>query len=513
MASVVALVAGVGGFGYLAIHRAVPQPSGPDAISRVQQQFLKGPRGVARPPDSWETERLKALQNYLQVHFPPVVDMRIVVAGPTGTPVVVGYRLDGSSDGRVVRGLIPTNWVVRARRKIEVAVKNVGNTNAHLGCGIEPVAQRVRDLRGIFFCPPCYGFAGESHWGGMRDGGSMGGTLMPTNWPVTLPPAMTAEQVRTNDFERDLTEIKLEFAYMRAAANPQDFLALMDIAGINWWLKNYPAAEEAYQRFFTNECSNSEFWNQATYSYVNHRGTNVERAYELALKALEMSRGSPYIADTVAWIQVKRGYYREAVSRLPDPDDRRAWWNGGSAEVRFHKGFAHYMLLEEEPARQALEKFVADKSDFPGRAEAKAEAKACLAVLAVKTAASRSGAIASLRARLAEEPDDPIALDRLAEYFESDASEGRLLEDPLVLKAVGLRAYRKWDYTRATQYLAESIKSWTGDGEGFLYLGLAQNHLEQTNECVESLHKAKSLPLKAAQIAEVDEVLKALARQ
>jgi tetratricopeptide (TPR) repeat protein len=322
---------------------------------------------------------------------------------------------------------------------------------------------------------------------------------------------MTGEQARTNDFGRDLMETKLEFAYRRAAVNQQDFLALMDIAGINWALKNYPAAEEAYQRFFTNECSNSEFWNLATYSYVNHRGTNVERAYELARKALEMSR-APYIADTVAWIQVKRGYYREALGMFPGPAHRGGFWGGG-AEVTFHIGMAHYILLEEEPARQALEQFVADKSDFPGRAEAKAEAKACLAVLAVKTAASRSGAIATLRARLAEEPDDPMALDRLAEYFESDASEGRLLEDPLVLKAVGVRAYRKGEYTRAAQYLTESVKSWTGDGEGFLYLGLAQNRLQRTNECVESLNRARSLPLKAAKIAQAEEVLRALARQ
>jgi tetratricopeptide (TPR) repeat protein len=324
---------------------------------------------------------------------------------------------------------------------------------------------------------------------------------------------MTEEQARTNDFERDVMEIKLEFAYRRAAVNPQDFLALMDIAGISWALKNYPAAEEAYQRFFTNECSNSEFWNQATYSYVNHRGTNVERAYELALKALDMSRGSPYIADTVAWIQVKRGYYEEALALVPGPNNRRGLWAGASAEVTFHTGIAHYMLLEEEPAREALEKFVADKSDFPGRAEAKAEAKACLAVLGVKAAVSKSGAIATLRARLAEEPDDPMALDRLAEYFESDASEGRLLEDPLVLKAVGLRVYRKGDYSRAAQYLTESVKSWTGDGQGFLYLGLAQNHRQRTNECVESLTRAKSFPLKAAQIAQTEEVLRALDRQ
>src|SRR5262249_51524588 len=114
------------------------------------------------------------------------------------------------------------------------------------------------------------------------------------------------------------------------------------------------------------------------------------------------------------------------------------------------------------------------------------------------------------KARLAEMPDDPVALSRLGEISEQTAAGDSPPADALVLKAIGVRAYQRAEDSRAARYLAESILAGTTNAEAFLYLGLARKQLQQMGEAVDALRTAKALGLKAAQLEEANAALASL---
>ncbi len=71
-----------------------------------------------------------AVRAYLKERISvPVTNWRVDVTGTPGTPIVVGYETDRSRTG-IFRGVVPTNFTVRARRCVYCAVKNVGSTAA-----------------------------------------------------------------------------------------------------------------------------------------------------------------------------------------------------------------------------------------------------------------------------------------------------------------------------------------------------------------------------------------------
>jgi tetratricopeptide (TPR) repeat protein len=322
---------------------------------------------------------------------------------------------------------------------------------------------------------------------------------------VALPPGVSKQQARTNDFERDWNAARLKYLEERLAADPQDQQALTEAAAYYWYFKNTAAAEEVYQRFFATECNDSGLLNIAVWAYITHSGTNLQRAYEFASKAHSLWPRSPEVADTVAWVQYQRGYYEEALALLP-PIDRPDYW---VAEVMFHAGCAHYMLMEQGEAREDFQKFLASKSGFFGRAAATEEAMKCLGVLDLEVTRPRA-TMATLRKRLIETPDDRVALDRLGAFAEAEPRDESLLADPMVRKAMGVRAYRRADYAKAAQDLAESAKTRSTDGKLFLWLGLALKELHQNEQCADALKPAVALPLKEAQVEEANKVLESL---
>jgi len=80
----------------------------------------------------------------------------------------------------------------------------------------------------------------------------------------------------------------------------------------------------------------------------------------------------------------------------------------------------------------------------------------------------------------------------------------------LVLKALGVRAYRRGEWPQAVKWLHESARNRVTDAQLFLYLGLAQRELNQSTECTESLRKALSLGLKAAEVGQANKTLASL---
>src|SRR5262249_55323513 len=150
------------------------------------------------------------------------------------------------------------------------------------------------------------------------------------------------------------------------------------------------------------------------------------------------------------------------------------------------------MLLQEYLAREQFQKLVSGNET----SAEKELAKAYLAILDIKATAPNASVISQLKARLAEMPDDPVALSRLGEISEQTAAGDSPPADALVLKAIGVRAYQRAEDSRAARYLAESILAGTTNAEAFLYLGLARKQLQQMGEAVDALRTAKALGLK-----------------
>src|SRR6516162_2971964 len=98
------------------------------------------------------------------------------------------------------------------------------------------------------------------------------------------------------------------------------------------------------------------------------------------------------------------------------------------------------MLGQEEPARAALQKAVDAAVDFP----AKEDARARLALLAIKPDAAGAGARADLENYLRTRPNDPAALARLAAFAEQNGKldqaiktyEKIIVDNPLYAPAV-----------------------------------------------------------------------------
>jgi tetratricopeptide (TPR) repeat protein len=274
-------------------------------------------------------------------------------------------------------------------------------------------------------------------------------------------------------------------------------------AQLSFRLNNRPAGEEYFRRLFDTDCQDAMFLNNAVWDYVEFGGTNLERGYELALKAQSLAPQDQYIVDTVGWYLFKRGYYQEALDML---SRLRA-----NPDVAFHLGMTHYMLGDEDLARSEFQKVVRSMPELV--VVGRKEAKKCLAILDLKGPVLLQQGGSKLKARLTEAPDDPVALSRLCELYESGgASNGRLrADDPFVMKALGVHAFQRGDYAHATDFLAQSSSARRADAELYFYLGLARNHLNQTNECADSLRKAVALGLKAAQREQATKVLDSLA--
>jgi tetratricopeptide (TPR) repeat protein len=313
---------------------------------------------------------------------------------------------------------------------------------------------------------------------------------------------MTQREAREHDFTKEFHQALVQVFQAQLAKNPRDQAALAALANEYRLLKNYAAAGETYERLFATDYQNPMLLNNLVYTYVEIGGTNLDLAYEQALKAQRL-QPDDFVADTVGWVLFKRGDYDQALQvlrkvRAVDP------------VITFHLAMAYYMHMDEDAARSAFQDFLRQGrsgfQDFPrNSADEITEAKRCLEVLNVGQ--DNSAAIRRLKARLGQVPDDPVALSRFAALYEQGSG---VRNDPLAAKAIGWQAYRRGDFPRAVQYLAESCKERPGDGDLFFYLGMAQHRLSRESECAQSLHKALILNVKHAQAEEAKKALASL---
>jgi tetratricopeptide (TPR) repeat protein len=189
--------------------------------------------------------------------------------------------------------------------------------------------------------------------------------------------------------------------------------AYMQMGSIYDALKKYPEARDAYEKALAANPNFGPAMNNLSYLY-SERLNDVDKGYALAEKARELSPQDPATADTLGWILYKKGEYMRALGLLTESASKLT----EEPEVQLHLGMVHYMLGEEGPARLALQQAARSPDDFPD----KAEASRALAILAVDAKTADAKMLADLEKRLQEEPNDPVAANRLAAIYERDGS-------------------------------------------------------------------------------------------
>jgi tetratricopeptide (TPR) repeat protein len=314
---------------------------------------------------------------------------------------------------------------------------------------------------------------------------------------------------------------------------------LMVLALLQDRLKNFEAARDAYEKVLTLAPNSSLAMNNLAALYSERLG-QLDKAYDLAMKAREATPNEPYVADTLGWILFKRGDYgsarrllEESAGRLPD-----------QPEAQFHLAMAHYMTGDEERARLGLQKATDASGDFPGKDEARQR----LAILAVKPEAANASARTELENNLRRWPNDPAALMRLAQIQQRDGAVEQAVktyeklvadnpfyapatrqlallygqlstdsaqayelvtkarqaypDDPDIAKTLGILNYRRGYFPQSAELLKEAAAKRKDDPETAYYLGEVYHQLKQYEECKETLQRALSLNLSSSTLAE-----------
>jgi tetratricopeptide (TPR) repeat protein len=306
--------------------------------------------------------------------------------------------------------------------------------------------------------------------------------------------------------------------------------ALMQLGMIQGRLKHFDAARDAYEKVLTVAPNAPFALNNLAVLYSEHFG-QLDKAYDLATKAKEAAN-DPHIADTLAWILFKRGDYsgalpllQDSVAKLPVP------------EIQFHLGMTYYMLGEEGPARDALQKAVDAPPDFP----AKDQARRRLALLAIPAGTANATVRTQLENYLRESPNDPVALTRLAEVQQREGAVDQAVktyekvvadnpayapamhqlallygqlatdspkayelvtkahqafpDDAVIAKTLGILSYRRGFYPQSVELLKAAAAKRKDDAEVLYYLGEVHRQLKQFTECKSELERALTLNL------------------
>jgi tetratricopeptide (TPR) repeat protein len=182
----------------------------------------------------------------------------------------------------------------------------------------------------------------------------------------------------------------------------------MEIGEIQDMLKDYPKARDAYEKVIAIQPDFVPALNNLSYLY-SERLNELDKGYQLAERARQLSH-DPSAADTLGWILFKKGDYTRARGLIEESASKMA----SQPEVQYHLGMVRYMLGDEEAARASLQQAADSTQDFPGKDQAVRH----LAILAVDPRTADAKTQADLEKRLQEEPNDPVAANRLGAIYE-----------------------------------------------------------------------------------------------
>mgnify|MGYP001236528817 CR=1 FL=1 len=224
-------------------------------------------------------------------------------------------------------------------------------------------------------------------------------------------------------------------------ANPRDIIPLMQLALLHSALTNYTEARKTYERILEIQPRYGPALNNLAWLLAENLG-ELDRAYELARRAVDLQPGEPASSDTLGWILFKRGDYPQALPLLQESARKMP----EEPEVQYHLGMTHYMLGEETAARVAFQTAVRLRPDSPVAGEARRR----LALLDLKSETVDDARLAELEAQVRKQGGDPILWLRIGEVhaihgrWEQAVEAGRKALDIAPGSAVFMTRLARW---------------------------------------------------------------------
>ena len=194
------------------------------------------------------------------------------------------------------------------------------------------------------------------------------------------------------------------------AKNPKNTAALMTSAMLYEQRKDFSKARDAYEKLLAENPDFTPALNNLAYLYAS-QFKELDKGQELAKKAHQLQPDDASVTDTLGWILYKKRDYPRALSLLQESAAKLS----DNAEVQFHLGMANYMMGRIAPAKEALQKAVNSPKDFPNKEESKRR-------LALLQEGGEEVSIDQMKKFLAQEPNDPIALQRIGDLFEKQSN-------------------------------------------------------------------------------------------
>ncbi|HEX3797835.1 MAG TPA: tetratricopeptide repeat protein [Verrucomicrobiae bacterium] len=195
-------------------------------------------------------------------------------------------------------------------------------------------------------------------------------------------------------------------------------------------IKDYKVSVEGYQKVIELDPKRSVALNNLAVLYSEHG--ELDKGYDMARRARELLPYEGSTADTLGWIVYKKGDYAQAATLLRESVTQQP----NAPDVQLHFGLASYMTGDEENARPALQYAVKVLTQAKLQIEGQDVAQQRLATLAIDPRTAGPEAKAALEKQVAAQPDDPVALNKLAfMYVRDGAADKAVSAYESVLKA------------------------------------------------------------------------------
>ncbi len=194
---------------------------------------------------------------------------------------------------------------------------------------------------------------------------------------------------------------------------PENVGALTLIGMLQSEVGKYAEARAAYEKALKAQPKSALVLNNLAYLLAEKFG-DLAGGHEIASRARLDNPQSAIIADTLGWIEQRRGNYTEALRLLTDAAEEL----GRNPEIQYHLGMAHYMMGHEAQAAAALRQALEAKDKFEGRDVATTH----LAILETPTEPATAETTAALEKRRADAPRDLIVLSRLASAYSASGA-------------------------------------------------------------------------------------------
>jgi len=228
--------------------------------------------------------------------------------------------------------------------------------------------------------------------------------------PGNLDVSLLLAQLYLNTKQMDKALAKLNEATTK---NPQSIAALMLAAAVYEQQKDFKSEAQAYEKALAANPKLFTVLNNLAYVYTEDLN-QLDRAYDLAQQARALQPFDPSTADTLGWVCLKRGSYTTALGLLQEAARKMP----GIPEVQYHLAVANYMMGNEADARAAFQQALQSSTPFHGQEEC----QTCLSILDIDPQTANAAAQAKLEKRIADKPNDPAALGRLAVIYERNGN-------------------------------------------------------------------------------------------